>query len=185
MLQFDLDLGMRVDVEKKVAAWPKDLRREAWIAGSRWHFDDLLATFWEDSVMSRNIHNGSVLELTKVGRPKNDETDYWPGIVQIVHFVPWLWVMMELAALARLAWLAWLARSGWPEFCNCLFVRKDGFPTMIPRWVFSHQGQWKSETRSYHSTRGTPRGYRSGSGMVSSGCSPNLGLICLRICVIS
>lgn len=39
MLQFDLDLGMRVDVEKKV-----------------------------------------------VGRPKNDETDYWPGIVQIVHF---------------------------------------------------------------------------------------------------
>lgn len=29
MLQFDLDLGMRVDVEKKVAAWPKDLRREA------------------------------------------------------------------------------------------------------------------------------------------------------------
>jgi len=38
--------------------------------------------------MSRNIHNGSVLELTKVGRPKNDETDYWPGIVQIVHFVP-------------------------------------------------------------------------------------------------
>lgn len=55
----------------------------------------ILTTFWRpferiqmDSVMSRNIHNGSVLELTKVGRPKNDETDYWPGIVQIVHFVP-------------------------------------------------------------------------------------------------
>ncbi|CAE7027191.1 Polb [Symbiodinium natans] len=39
MFQFDIDLGMRVDVEKKV-----------------------------------------------VDRPRNDDTDYWPGIAQIVHF---------------------------------------------------------------------------------------------------
>ena len=111
MLQFDLDLGMRVDVEKKVAAWPKDHRCQAWMAVSRWPFDDIYHDIFK-----------MVVDLTKLGRPKNDETDYWPGIVQIVHFVPWPRVIVELARLARLARLA-----GWSEFRIFLLSGKTAF----------------------------------------------------------
>lgn len=71
MLQFDLDLGMRVDVEKKVASWTSS---------------EDVASDAGASLCNAGPSSSIPQPNAKVGRPKNDETDYWPGIVQIVHF---------------------------------------------------------------------------------------------------
>ena len=73
MLQFDLDLGMRVDVEKKVAPWTSS---------------EDVASDSGASLCNAGPAPSIPQPNAKVGRPKNDETDYWPGIVQIVHFAP-------------------------------------------------------------------------------------------------